>query len=72
MNYFLTPIINILVAMGASEFSACIVIILFATFGGAMLGAKMDTNSALFIELGALVGFLVSTALLIDSYFPFH
>ena len=66
----LTPISNIFVAMGASPLGANIVIILFATGSGAILGAWMDPNSTHLAKFCALIGLFFSTALVLVSYFP--
>jgi hypothetical protein len=70
MTGFLTPLVNLFVAMGASTFSANILIILSATFGGAICGASMDPNSTHLAKVFALFGLFFSTALVLANYLP--
>lgn len=69
---FLTPLINILVAMGASTFSAYICVILGATLVGFGIGASLDNNSLTLAKVCALVCLFFSVALVLAEVFPWH
>jgi hypothetical protein len=70
MTGFLTPFVNLFVAMGASTFSAYILIIACVTAGGAIIGASIDPNSTHLAKLFALIGLFFGTVLVLAEVFP--
>jgi uncharacterized phage infection (PIP) family protein YhgE len=70
MTGILIPLVNLLVAMGASTFSAYISIIAISTFVGAIIGFWADPNSTNGAKFCAIIGLVLSVALVLAEVFP--
>jgi hypothetical protein len=64
----LTPISNMFIAMGASPIGANILIIIFATGSGAILGFWMDPNSTHLAKFCAGLGLFFGIVLMLAEY----
>jgi hypothetical protein len=66
----LTPIINILIAMGASTLSANLLIIILTTSVCYVFGLVEGSDSTILAKFLAIIGFVFITALVILENFP--